>query len=1648
MSSNHPISDSGSDWDDFLPAGLQSDVSSASSESEPEPAPKSNRTSSLDDNEDSRSRHSSKTHSLQGDEYAFDDTKAESTEDPTLTRSFLSVPEGLEPGKGGGDGAGVSKSTKTATKRKRRKSGAGGSPRRRRKKKVKDAHEEGDDEGDEEEEEEGDGSGKKKSKGKSKSKNKPPNRRRNIKSFLREDQLDAETLEAQLEEEKRKQRLEEERKRRLDEQKIQKMESSSAIVEKLQEAVATIAAAIPVLTASVSSAPEPAIPIPMTIPVPVLIPSLAECIVVDSGSDSDKDALMKAHKQEREVITISSDEEVCLVSDNSEDEAEMNMVSIGLHTNDEANVPDIHGRVLVNVNHPPDDPDIYLPDHIARAVKPHQIGGIRFLYDNLVESLQRYKASSGFGCILAHSMGLGKTLQCIAFIYNFMKYTMAHTVLCIVPINTLQNWLAEFDMWCPERPRHFNIFVLNDMHKTQTSRAKVIAEWRQSGGVLLMGYEMYRLLARSKQASLGRPKKRTSKSGKSSPQIIDIDEMEAAAEMAIDMKAALCNPGPDMVVCDEGHRIKNSHAGISQALKGIRTRRRVVLTGYPLQNNLQEYWCMVDFVRPNFLGTRHEFANLFERPISNGQCMDSTPYDVRLMRYRAHVLHSLLSGFVQRRGFNVLLSTLPPKEEHVIMVRLTSFQRGLYIRFMQCFTEAGAGGWCSSNPLKAFSVGCKIWNHPDILSDQLSIRDSVKDNVRDSAADELDADLDLPEVQAKCTGRQQKLLKKPAEERSSRRGEGSSSGGYIDKVQQIISFEWARDIMKNYTRNKLCNGGKIIVLFHILEESIRLGDKILVFSQSLSCLSVIEKFLAKSTIPQPPNPPPLMPREWVRNQTYFRLDGSTAVSEREKMINRFNSPDNKTIMLFLLSTKAGCLGINLIGANRVVVMDASWNPCHDAQAVCRVYRYGQTKKCHVYRLVSDQTLEKKIYDRQISKKGMSDRVVDEMNPEMNLTKKEVESLLEFDETDMPFEDFSHLAPDIDDQVLKSLLLKHSNCMTKAPFTTESLLWDRKDMKLTRAEKMQAKKSYEEEKKLNLSYSRPSYAAFYPKGSGPGGMSVPPAAKGVPNMNFNTGPAYPYLPTSLKQPLQRPVANVRPIQSTPVPRQPPTPHEVTQKRIRDLKNAGVTLQRIVATTNIMLPGANTSTESTSMIRAGDAVTFIKTKKGIYLRTHEGKILAVRGPNAGPGSLGAVAQGAFPDATPSDMGMVQGGGGGGDAGAGALVDGEGSGNYGTLPNLANTQLGQLLSQSVPPRQQSNSFSNPPLSLPSEIKPNLTMAGMPTTSGMFPPFAMSQSSDRVPSDLGLPSSSSMSNMGFGPSRSLGSFPPYPVPYSSSSSSYTPSYTLGNTSTLTMATDTVMHSSVAGTSSTGALSAGMSSSTLSSLGASPSLSSLGASPSFPSLGMNSTSLPETQSSFPDLYQDSSPSPSLSYPSFGDEYSNTSQGPLDTNPTSLSSNLETTSMSGNQGPQGLGSMSRVDEPISTPSPVDKSSLLALAPSPSNPVPFQQAASNSIPAEGNQVNPLSDLMSPSPAMSGGTQSVNLPSSLPFPQMEMNYPYPSLSRTSSGPSNGSMDSTSSLMDDGSDISNLSKFVDSSFPNLMPFSGSLNPDSDASSRSNMS
>lgn len=152
------------------------------------------------------------------------------------------------------------------------------------------------------------------------------------------------------------------------------------------------------------------------------------------------------------------------------------------------------------------------------------------MYDNLIESMERYRDSpKGFGCILAHAMGLGKTMQVVAFTDIFLRHTPAKKVLCIVPINTIQNWLAEFNRWLPPadalpdgaaafnvRPRSFNLYLLNDNQKNLDQRSGVIFQWEQTGGVLLMGYEIFRMLATKTQ--------RKKRNGKKAATCVDLEE--------------------------------------------------------------------------------------------------------------------------------------------------------------------------------------------------------------------------------------------------------------------------------------------------------------------------------------------------------------------------------------------------------------------------------------------------------------------------------------------------------------------------------------------------------------------------------------------------------------------------------------------------------------------------------------------------------------------------------------------------------------------------------------------------------------------------------------------------------------------------------------------------------------------------------------------------------------------------------------------------------------------------------------------------------------------------------------------------------------------------------------------------------------------
>ena len=305
---------------------------------------------------------------------------------------------------------------------------------------------------------------------------------------------------------------------------------------------------------------------------------------------------------------------------------------------------------------------------------PHwPAGGARFLFDNVAISCASLRAGKeGMGALLAHSMGLGKTLTTIALIDALLTSAALRSaareggvagfrcVLVVAPATVLQNWCDEAEKWSeraamsyfyfhvkaeqpPENPNpnpHPNLNPdpspnprPNPRQAEQPLKKRIatLREWQQDGGVAVIGYEAMLALLKGKAWREATP--------------------------------LLQDPGPDLIVLDEGHRIKNMQGKLHEALSGVRTRRRLILTGTPMQNNLMEYHAMVGFVRPAHLGTVGEFKNRFVNPIVNGNTLDASAADVRLSRQRMAVLHDQVQPFLHRRSADILRQALPPKSD-------------------------------------------------------------------------------------------------------------------------------------------------------------------------------------------------------------------------------------------------------------------------------------------------------------------------------------------------------------------------------------------------------------------------------------------------------------------------------------------------------------------------------------------------------------------------------------------------------------------------------------------------------------------------------------------------------------------------------------------------------------------------------------------------------------------------------------------------------------------------------------------------------------------------------------------------------------------------------------------------------------------------
>ncbi|XP_032389041.1 transcriptional regulator ATRX isoform X2 [Etheostoma spectabile] len=697
-------------------------------------------------------------------------------------------------------------------------------------------------------------------------------------------------------------------------------------------------------------------------------------------------------------------------------------------------------KLILDQDEETKNPLVQVHRNLVTRLKPHQVDGVQFIWDSCCESVKKANSSPGTGCVLAHCMGLGKTLQVVTFLHTVLlsENLKFRRALVVCPLNTILNWVNEFKKWQNNMGQDKVMVTELATKKNPAERFRALQRWQSDGGVMIMGYEMYRILSQDQKMS---------------------------EECKKELRSILVDPGPDFVVCDEGHILRNEATKISKSLNAIKTQRRVVLTGTPLQNNLNEYHCMVNFIKKNLLGSLNEFRNRFINPIQNGQCADSTSRDVRIMKKRAHVLHAMLVGCVQRRDYSELTQFLPPKYEYVLAVRVSPLQYTLYRYYLDHVTSKGcmtnrANGRIGANLFKDFQVLGRIWTHPWCL--QLNFISKENKGYFEKKKMKAAAQLRKEETTVAERGlRENERNEGNIDDSSTKVIVGQKAT--ISSKSQSLDEGWFKNLLTEEDAKILEHSGKMVLLFEILRMAEDLNDKVLVFSQSLISLDLIEDFL--KTFHHARNPSSFKVRSWIKNVDYYRLDGSTSAPLRKKWADQFNNASNDRGRLFLISTRAGSLGINLVAANRVVLFDASWNPSYDIQSIYRVYRFGQLKQVFVYRFLAQGTMEEKIYDRQVTKQSLSYRVVDQQQIERHFTLFELTELYVFEPDllgDPNSKKSKRSTPVLPRDKVLAQLLQTCKDQIVSYHEHESLLDHKQEEELSEAERKDAWAEYEAE----------------------------------------------------------------------------------------------------------------------------------------------------------------------------------------------------------------------------------------------------------------------------------------------------------------------------------------------------------------------------------------------------------------------------------------------------------------------------------------------------------------------------------------------------------------------------------------------------------
>lgn len=599
------------------------------------------------------------------------------------------------------------------------------------------------------------------------------------------------------------------------------------------------------------------------------------------------------------------------------------------------------------------------PAILQTTLREYQLKGLNWL-------VSLY--NQGINGILADDMGLGKTVQAISFLgYLAETEDIWGPFLVVTPASTLHNWENEFSKFVPA----FDTMIYYGNIAERADLRKQIKKTH----VIITSYQV-----------------------------------------AVTDENILKKIRWQYMILDEAQAIKSISSQRWKTLLNFKARNRCLLTGTPIQNNMQELWSLLHFIMPTLFDSLTEFSEWFLT--DNG--IDETQVDK---------LHTILKPFMLRRHKDDIKDEIGAKEIVHVCCDLSPRQRMLYDEIMSARGRYGRGtGGDDKNGSEYENVIMqlkKVCNHPDLFEKleahsafSFSIDGSVpfaeyRSTQRKYIPSWATADRAYPSdalqrleyLRPLSPSRLHPLSRdiayfikkyKLADELSDDNSLAPLLNEELDRKRRATSnslsrfiFTTERAVFPGLTTNLpaeraatnilpcpaqsipppsffdrltfvppintfITDSGKLLELDRLLLRLRSESHRILIYFQMTKMMDLFEEYLIK------------------KEYSYLRLDGSSKVSHRKELVEGWQTRD---IFIFMLSTRAGGVGLNLTAADTVVFYDSDWNPTVDQQAMDRVHRLGQTKKVTVYRLITRDSIEEKIMERANKKDEMQKIVI-------------------------------------------------------------------------------------------------------------------------------------------------------------------------------------------------------------------------------------------------------------------------------------------------------------------------------------------------------------------------------------------------------------------------------------------------------------------------------------------------------------------------------------------------------------------------------------------------------------------------------------------------------------------------------------------------